>query len=806
MIMKPVFHFSIFFIVLCCITSSVLGQQDKGSISGKVVDNALPVEFVSVTLFSGNDFTVFEQSTITDSAGNFLFEKLFTGKFLLKFKLMGYKSFQLKMEVSSGKEKVDAGTISLLTDTRQLQSVVVASQKSLIKKTAQGFIVNASSNIAQAGGTATDLLRNTPTVVVDAEGAITLRGKAPLLLINGRNSSITGTDQIPASSIESIEIINNPSAQYDASAEAGIINIKLKKNKQKGTNGALVLGAGFSNKGRVNSSLLLNHKTAKWNIGLAYDNRFAGRIRTIDADRVNFDIPTGYYLNQRRADDRLEKLQNLRLNIDFSPNAANSLGFEAAGTLEGQDNNEVLTNVLLSKTNFFNTKNTRTSREIGNEKVGELALNYARLFTNKRKEFTANLSTSFNKDSENTGINSQSFSEANTAMGNLFLQKTHNYENNNVTNIKADFVQPLTTRTTIGMGYKTILRYLEADFLTQDNIAGAYITNKAGSNIFTFNEQIHAAYLQYSGFTGEENSPQIKYEFGLRAEQVWNNGNTAGNQIAFSNNYFNLFPTVNLAYYQQTNEFWKISYGRRINRPWLGQLNPFVDITDSLNQHGGNPYLKPELVHSFELGYNKDWEKISLYAVLYYRIASNNIRGFTVLRPDGVAISKPANFGNVVTYGVENVLSAKPSKKYDFNLSVALFQQNIEGGSAGFEVANNLFSWYGKLINNFALWGGSKLQITGVYNAPIALPQGRRIAVYNVDLGLQQKLGKGNARLGLVVTDIFNTQQSGQLLTGSNFTYNRIAKVDTRAILVTFACTFGGIFKEKLLENKFSND
>jgi outer membrane receptor protein involved in Fe transport len=312
--------------------------------------------------------------------------------------------------------------------------------------------------------------------------------------------------------------------------------------------------------------------------------------------------------------------------------------------------------------------------------------------------------------------------------------------------------------------------------------------------------------VQYSGFTGEENSPVFKYEIGLRGEQVWNDGNTAGNQIAFSNNYFNLFPTANLAYYKQSNEFWKLSYGRRINRPWLGQLNPFVDITDSLNQQGGNPYLKPELVHSFELGYNKDWEKLSISSVLYYRTASNTIRGFTVLRPDGVAISKPANFGNVVTYGVENIFSAKPSNKYDFNLSVSLFQQNIENGNTGFEVANNVFSWYGKLINNFALWGGSKLQITGVYNAPIALPQGKRIAIYNVDLGLQQKLGKGNVRLGLVVTDIFNTQKSGQLLTGSNFTYNRIAKVDTRAVLVTFVCTFGGIFKEKLLENKFSND
>ncbi|MGE5106794.1 MAG: outer membrane beta-barrel protein, partial [Sphingobacteriales bacterium] len=214
----------------------------------------------------------------------------------------------------------------------------------------------------------------------------------------------------------------------------------------------------------------------------------------------------------------------------------------------------------------------------------------------------------------------------------------------------------------------------------------------------------------------------------------------------------------------------------------------------------------PELIHSFELGYSKDWDKLSLYSMLYYRYANNSIRQFTVLKPNGVALAQPQNFGTVITYGIENIFTAKPFSKYDFNLSVSFFRQNINGSNVSNDVAGNIFSWYGKLINNFVLWSGSKLQLSGVYNSPIATPQGKRIAIYNADLGFQQKLGKGNSRIGLIVTDIFNTQKNGFITNAEDFSYNRRVKADTRAILITFAYTFGTSFKEKLMENNFTND
>ncbi|MGE5105975.1 MAG: outer membrane beta-barrel protein, partial [Sphingobacteriales bacterium] len=511
------------FAVLIFLQAQLAHSQNTGSITGKVFEKNIPVELVSVLLYARNDSSKLIKGTITDSAGVFLLEHIAAGSYLVKIQFIGYIPLSIKIHLTNQIQNIDAGIINLTIDPGQLKTVTVTGTKKIIQKTTQGFIVNASANLTQMGGTATDLLRNTPTVVVDAEGAITMRGKTPLLLINGRNSSIVNTDQIPSSSIESVEIINNPSSQYDADAEGGIINIRLKKNKQRGSNGAVALGTGFGAKGRINSSVLLSHKTAKWNYSLAYDNRFAGRIRNIDAERVNFFIPDEYFLLQRRADSRFEQVQNLRMNIDYSPNAKNSLGFEINGNLEGQDNDETLTNTLEKQSKDFNSKTIRHSIEIERSKVAELAFNYSRKYDDKRKSLSASISSSFNYDRENTNISSQSLTETNTNLGDPFLQRTHNYEDANVTNIKTDYVYPVSAKAVIEAGYKVVLRFLDANFQSLDKINGTYMPNPLVSNIFKFNEQVHAAYMQYNAFSGEENNPKWKYSIGIRAEQVWNN-------------------------------------------------------------------------------------------------------------------------------------------------------------------------------------------------------------------------------------------------------------------------------------------
>lgn len=794
---------------ICCLcyflfSFTSIQAQPKTSVSGKLVKQVNPIAFASLLLYNSNDSTKPISNTISDSLGFFELNGMSLGNYRLQIRSIGFLPKSIDLQISASNSILNLGTIHLIDAGETLKAVTVSSEKKLIQRTSQGFVVNAAASITQLGGTATDLLRNTPTVLVDAEGAITMRGKTPMILINGRNSSITNTDQIAASSIESIEIINSPGANYDADAEGGIINIKLKKGKQSGTNGAVVVGAGFGAKGRVNSSFLLNHKTTKWNLGLAYDNRFAGRDRTINGLRTNFNSVDQYQIKQFRYDDRLESLQNLRLSADYAPNKNTSLGFEAALNGEGQDNNETLTSTTTTLANKFNTKSQRQSIEIARSKVAEYAVNYSHKSAGTGALLTASASSSFNKDRENTDINSLNLTENGSQIGSTFYQKTHNYEDALVVNLKADYSYPLSDHSKIETGYKGIIRSLDADFQSYDLIGGNYVSNAKASNLFQFREQVHATYVQLSAAVGDKNNPRFKYDLGLRAEAIQNNGKTISQNIAFDNKYFNLFPSASLVFYNSPEQFWKLGYNRRINRPGFGQLNPFMDITDSLNQHGGNPYLKPELVNAFEFGFSKEWKNYSFYTALFYRNANNAIREQTIVQPNGVAIRTPVNFGNATTYGLENIFTAKPFSVYDFNLSLSLFKQQYSGENVNTDLVTDVFSWNGKFINNFQIWSGAKLQITGIYNSPVAAPQGERLANYNIDLGFQQKLGKGNSRIGLVVTDIFNTLQNGNNTYGTNFSGYRISKSDTRAVMLTFALSFGTSFKEKLMENKFS--
>lgn len=795
----------VFAIILFAVSQYSFSQKTN-SINGFVSDGKTPIEFVDVVLKPINDTTKTAAYAVTDSSGKFILENINAADYILKFRLIGFKTASQKIKYSGS--AISLGNIVLKEDANLLNAVVVNSQKKQIQKTSEGFVFNAVSNISQSGGTAIDMLKNIPTVAVDADDAISLRGKSPLILINGKNSAITDMNQIPASSIESIEIITSPTAKYDANAESGIINIKLKKNNLNGINGSAVLGGGFGAKGRMNSSVLLNHKTDKWNVGIAYDNRFAGRTKSIKGERTNYFIDDEHFINQNRSDQRTEGLQNLKFNVDFSPNERNNFSFEALGNLENKDNDETLKTDIFNNSNQFFSGNQRHSLEIQKAKAGEMAFNYDRKFSDDRKSLNASITSSFNFGRENTDIDTNNYDENQNFIGNPFLQRTHNYSKENISNAILNYAFPVSEKSIIETGYKGTFRFFNSDFQSADFVNNEYVVNPLTSTIFDFNEQINAVYGLLNSYSGSKENQKWKYNLGLRAEQVSNNGKTENGNDSFSNDYVKFFPSASVQLNLQSDESLKFGYSKRINRPDLDDLNPFVDITDALNPHGGNPYLKPEIIHIVELNYNKEWNNYSLSGNAFYRNANNTIRQYSILQDNGAVLLQPQNIGNMVTYGLETIFSFKPFAFYDANISVTAFQQNISAANLpqAEDVVSSAFSCYGKMINNFVPWKGGKLQLIGNYNSSVATPQGKRIPIYNIDMGFQQKLGKGNARLGLVVTDMFNTLESGYKNNTLLFRNDRTSKSDTRALMLTFAYTFKSDFKEKLLENKFSTE
>ena len=784
--------------------SGSIFSQTTISVKGKLMSEGEPVEFANVILSTVKDTSTVVQFAITDAEGVFTLEKVPLGEYRVTSSFIGYKTVITKFMINENNSIVDLGTIVMEVDAAMLGEVTVTAQRKLIQKTNEGFVINAASNITQAGGTATDLLRSAPTVHVNDEGGITLRGKTPLILINGRSSSLANTNRIAASSIESIEIITNPSAKYDASAESGIINIILKKNKQGGTNGAFALGAGLGAKERINSMAIINHKTEKWNFGIAYDNRFAGRINDIKSYRTNFALPDEHQINQIRHDDRRELLHNLKVNVDFSSNDKNTIGFEAVGNLTGQDNYESLTSAIITQDNVMTSNRNRYSEEIERERVAEFSLMYDRKFSEDRKKLSTSITTAIQGFRQNTDIISQMLDQYDVSIGTPFYEKTHNYENTNISSAILNYAFPVSPNAIVEVGGKGLFRKLNADFLMSEKVGNDYQVNTEGSDIFDFSEQVYAAYAQYSGFIGDKDNPHWQYGAGIRAEQVYNHGDTRkSNETSFKNDYINFFPSANLAFYLKPDEFLKLTYGKRINYPRSGQLRPFTDITDSLHQYSGNPQLKPEIIHSTELSYNKDWKKYSLTSILFFRYAQNMIRQYSELRPNGMIMSTQQNFGSAVTYGLENIIGIEPLSFYSANLSVSLFQYRISGTIDNTtDIANDAFCWYGKFINNFK-WGRSRLQLTGIYNSPTVTPQSKNIAIYYMDMGFQQQFGK-HTHLGIVIIDVLNSMKSGYNMNTPDFSRKYDRKADTRAVLVTFAYTFNSAFKSKLLENKFS--
>ena len=794
-----------YIIILCLFIGIQQITLAQGKIFGNIVNNGKPLEFATITLSNAQDSSKVLFYEASDSLGQFSFNNLAFGKYKLSVKLVGYLTVSKNVTISSDNKESQLKDLNLVENKSELGNVIVVAQKKMIEKTSEGFVVNTANNITQIGGTATDILKSTPTVTVDNEGIITLRGKTPLILINGRNSGIANTDQITASSIESIEIINNASSKYDANAESGIINIKLKKNKQAGTNGALALGAGVGAKGRVNSSIILNNKVGKWNVGLGYDNRFAGRSRKIQSDRTNYNLIDNYFVSQNRNDKRVEKLQNIKLNIDYTPNEFNAFSFEAIGNMEGQDNNEDLITKLFNKNTGFTSSNDRHSYEYEKVKEGEFALNYLRTFKNSSKSLNTSLSTSLEKGRQNTDIYTTSLNIDGMAIAARQTQLTHNYEDGVITNAAVDYSIPTSEMGVIETGYKGLFRTIKTDFLTADKINDSYITNTASSNIFNFNEQVQALYFQYhnTNYTkGKEAS--WNYATGIRTEQVSNNGATNTQSTRFTNDYIKLFPTAHLAYNFNQKESIKISYGKRINRPGLGQLNPFVDITDILSPHSGNPNLKPEIIDAYELSYNTGNAKINFTTNLFFRHSINAIRSYYIQQQNGAILNLPLNIGNTDNYGVETMINGKPFKFYDYNLSATLFQQNINGSNLVNDGIRSGTNWSGKLINNFNLNSTSKLQIIANYISPKTTPQGETFANYNVDLGLQEKLGKSNFKLNFIIVDAFNTLRSGYNTKTSTFSVFRSSKSDTRAFMITLAYSFKSSLKDKMLENKFN--
>lgn len=803
---KTTFIFNILFISFVTVVN-IQAQSIIGILHDTKTNK--PVEFAVIGLFKAGDLqqNVAIATTTSGLDGKFALNNLQYGTYDLVISMIGYDKKRLpQLTINATKTSLNLHKVMMTSSILNLDEIVIEGKREFIQANEDGITVKADNNISQQGGSALDVLRNIPGITVDNDGNISLRGTSANILINGRNSALTGTsrggglESLPASAIKDISISTNPSAKYDAAGVGGVINIQLKKGIKTGTNALITLGA--SNRDRYNGSIRVNRRTSRFNWFVSYDARRNARRVWFDNERELFnDNTSARFLVQDRDGDRIDINHSVKLGGDWFINKKTTLSLEGLVGLEKQDEPEF----LISKFGHLRTTLDSITHTYNTEKednqVFEVALIFSRKFKKKGQNLNFSVSTNFGTEVESQDVVTNFLQQNTTLIDSVGLQRSANNNLNNITNVQLDYTHPIGKRLKLETGYKAIIRDMNLDFDQEiyDETTQTYLLSPILSNEFKYDEQVHAAYATLKGKLRKK----IGFNLGLRAEQVYLTAQS-DNTSPFENKYFNLFPSARITYNLRKGEFFKISYSKRIRRPRFRLLNPFRDISNPNNIRVGNPELGPELTHSAEVGYNKVWHKISIIPSLFYRHTTNVIQRFSETDPNNSSalIRRPVNLGTATTYGVEFIVVGNLVKWWDFNASYAFFNREIDARNAETDLITSNTSWNAKLQSNWKLGKNTNLQLTGNYRAPIVRAQGTRRAFHSIDLGFRHRFLKKRATFGLVFSDIFNTREFGFDSFTDDFASSGRYKRESQIIRVSLTYQLGKRFKTSIKKGR----
>jgi outer membrane receptor protein involved in Fe transport len=740
----------------------------------------------------------------TDADGNLTLLNLPNGVFTFKISYVGYQTMVRDSMQITGKD-INLGTIRMkAAKGTVLKEVKVTGQKSSMQLGIDKKVFSVDQSLVSEGGSASDLLQNVPSVQTDIDGNVSLRGSTGVkVLIDGKPSLIAGGNvaqilqSIPASSIESVEVITNPSAKYDAEGQSGIINIVLKKNKKLGLNGNVALTAG--NRNNYNANTSLSFQNDKFNVYGNYSyrngNRYGGGFNNIEYLNSSASNPT-VFADQSTKSKSNDKGHNVKAGIDFYLAPKSTLSFTGGFNIRDNVRNEMLSiNQLDSSRNPVQLSN-RINDNDGHGKSYDVNVDFNQKFKKPKEELTFNFGLSQGENENFQNYNTNIYNLNGQTVDQLVSQENNGRGYNTNYNIQSDYSLPVGKAGKVEAGYRSQIN-------SSDNKTSAFILNtstnqyerdRALTNAFTTEEQIHALYLNYSNQINK-----FGYQLGLRGEDaslntksgVFDSGNnlvyTPG-RVAYTRLYPSVYFTEKLAAEQQL----QLSYSRRVNRPRGFDTNPYIDASDPLNYRQGNPNLKPEDVHAFEFGYSKYWSKVSLISSLYYRLTNDVIqRVRSEPNANGISITTPENLTRSIASGVELISKVDVAKLWNFTANVNLYRSKIEGVPAFGILENSGFSWNANLTNNFVLPNKITLQIRADYRSPEVMAQGRRNAMYGVDGGAKYDFANKKASLSLNVRDLFNTRKFSMTTQGTTSIVNFQRYMQGQMGNLTFSYRFG---------------
>ncbi len=715
------------------------GRSVSGHFYGKVVDsktnkgiNGATVQIIASTKdSSGNRRDVPVATGLTESNGDFNFDNVSVkGKLTLHITNIGYKDVSEQVSLNPGSTDKDLGNISLEQSETTLAGVTVTSSaKPFFEMGVDRKIFNVDKNIVTTGQTATEVMKQIPSLNVDVDGNVTLRNAAPTIFIDGRPTTLT-LDQIPADIIDKVELVTNPSAKYDASGgNAGILNIVLKKNRKVGYNGNIRAGAD-SRRG-VNGGADFNLRANKLNFSLSANVNHRRSISTNITDRNNFINNTTSEVYQYAKGINPRTFAFFRGGVDYFVDNRNTFSISGSyvhGEFNSDENQKIdssITGSLLTQS----IRNANTKRSFNN--FGS-QFSYRHNFAKEGHDITADVNYNSSKNNSDGSYATNYYSATGISKYQPYLQKINGGGYNRFTTIQTDYENPLNSNTKIEAGARVALRSFLNDNqqYISDNKDSAYILLPNISSQYKFTDQVYAAYATYS-----LKAKKWNYQIGLRAESSNYNGTLLEKDSSFKINYaVSLFPSAFITYRIDDKQDFQANYSRRINRPNFWQLLPFIDNTDPLNLSIGNPGLRPEFTNSFEVNYSYIYTKgANLLISGYYKHNTNLITNYiyrdanpdkTINKQDSVYYSTFANADNSNTYGLEITNRITVAKIWDVTANINLFNSKINGGDnlKGNDISQQRWSYFAKLNNNFKFKKGFSIQLSGDYQSKTILP------------------------------------------------------------------------------------
>jgi outer membrane receptor protein involved in Fe transport len=791
------FLFVIFF------SGIILNAQDKnrekkGMISGSVLDkqNDSPLEGATIQLFKVKDSSLVA-GIVTDKKGEFKMENLPYGKFNLKINYIGYNSAIVTGIILSPQNfTLGLDPIKLEAGSETTNEIEVVGEKNVFENAIDKKIYNVEKTSITEGGTATDVLKNIPSVNVDADGNITLRGNSNVkILINGRPATFAGTDitsileNIPANLIASVEIINNPSSKYEAEGVTGIINIILKKSDDRtGYNGNFTFNLGTKDKYSVSSGL--NFRKDKWSINAGYSFRLFNMNFNGFSDRENnINNIISFNNSQSFANNRMN-FHTGSLSIDYSFNKDNQLTLGTNYSNRNRNRNETANYLNMDSVSSILSKYDRFNTEKESGWGLETSLNFRSKFTQPKQELTAMINYSVSRENKPVTIRQQNYDSLGFPVINQYLENDYGTDNHNVFTMQSDYYHPLDDNSRLEFGYKIIVRKLMTDISvdTFDYNLGNWINYILLTDNFEYNDKIFALYSQHANKIGF-----IGYQFGFRFEQTFINLNQMTLNKSYKNDYISFFPSAYLSFDLTNTQAIQLNYTRRINRPNMHNLNPFIDRKDPLNLRYGNPYLKPEYINSFELGYIKYLTTMSFTSSLFYRHTSDVISRIGSISDSGIGRFTFDNVAKSDAYGLELIASGELAKWWNLNANFTYYKTEINGisGSGSATYDNSGYSWTAKAMSMLTFKGLFDLQFSYFYTGKMVNAMGTMDPMQSLDAVIKKDFLDKKLTISLRASDIFNTMKFRFNFSGINFTQLSERKRDSRTLFLNLTFRFG---------------